>query len=81
MHLDIRLPMGLLFLIIGFILVGYGSSVDPVIYARRSIGNVNVGWGAVFMVFGALLLWLTRRARLLRRAGAQPESKPRSLER
>ena len=81
MHLDVRLPMGLLFLIIGLILVGYGLSVDPAIYTRRSIGNVNVGWGAVFMVFGALLLWLTRRARLLRRARAQPESKPRSLER
>lgn len=62
MQLDIRLPMGLLFLILGIILVGYGLISDPAIYAEHSLGqNVNLVWGAVFALFGAVMLWLARR--------------------
>lgn len=64
MQLDIRLPMGLLFLILGVILVGYGLVSDRAIYAAHSLGqNVNLGWGTIFALFGALMLWLARRAR------------------
>ena len=63
-QLDVRLPMGLLFLSLGLILAGYGLMADPVIYARHSLGqNVNLIWGIVFALFGALMLWLTARAR------------------
>jgi len=62
MQLDIRLPMGLLFLILGVILVGYGLFSDPAIYAEHSLGqNVNLLWGAIFALFGAVMLWLARR--------------------
>jgi hypothetical protein len=71
MHLDIRLPMGLFFLATGLILVGYGLTADPAIYARHSLGqNVNLQWGVVFASFGAAMLWLTVRAR----AAAAPDS-------
>ncbi len=64
MQLDIRLPMGLLFLLLGIILVAYGFVSDPVIYARHSLGqNVNLLWGAIFAAFGALMLWLARRSK------------------
>jgi len=63
MQLDIRLPMGLLFLLLGAVLVAFGFFADPVIYAKHSLGhNVNLIWGAVFAAFGAFMLWLAGRA-------------------
>lgn len=63
-QLDVRLPMGLLFLILGVILVGYGLAADPAIYAKHSLGqNVNLLWGAIFALFGVALLALVFRAR------------------
>jgi len=64
MHLDVRIPMGLLFLLLGIILVIYGLTSDPAIYQQHSLGqNVNLVWGSVFAVFGAFLLVLSRRRR------------------
>lgn len=63
-QLDIRLPLGLLFLILGFMLVGYGCVADPAIYAQHSLGsNVNVTWGGVFVLFGAITLVIYARHR------------------
>jgi hypothetical protein len=62
MQLDIRLPMGLLFLLLGIILVAYGFFSDPAIYAAHSLGqNVNLLWGAIFTLFGGAMLWLSRK--------------------
>ena len=62
MQLDLRLPMGLLFLLLGIILVVYGFVSDPAIYARHSLGqNVNLLWGSIFALFGAAMLWLARK--------------------
>ena len=63
-QLDVRLPMGLLFLILGLILAGYGLMADPAIYAKHSLGqNVNLIWGVIFALFGALMLWLKSRSK------------------
>jgi hypothetical protein len=62
MQLDIRLPMGLLFLILGIILVVYGLVSDPAIYVAHSLGqNVNLLWGAIFALFGGVMLYLSRK--------------------
>ncbi|HTL69611.1 MAG TPA: hypothetical protein VL200_18255 [Lacunisphaera sp.] len=62
MQLDIRLPMGLLFLLLGAILLVYGFASNPAIYAAHSLGqNVNLTWGVVFALFGAFMLWLARK--------------------
>jgi LPXTG-motif cell wall-anchored protein len=62
MHLDVRIPLGLLFLLLGLILVGFGFTSDPAIYVQHSLGqNVNLFWGAIFVLFGAAMLLLTRR--------------------
>lgn len=62
-QLDVRVPMGLLFLSLGAILTVFGLISDSSIYAKHSLGqNVNLTWGIIFALFGALMLWLARRA-------------------
>jgi hypothetical protein len=78
MGIDIRLPLGILFSLLGLILVIYGLAGDPSLY-QQSLGiNVNLYWGIVLLAFGALMFVLSRRgARSEARAAAAPES-PRS---
>jgi hypothetical protein len=59
--LDVRIPVGLLFTIMGVALVLYGLVSDPAIY-QRSLGvNINLIWGAVLLAFGVVMLLLARR--------------------
>ena len=61
MNLDIRIPIGLLFTILGVLLTGFGMVADKSIY-QRSLGyNLNVSWGLVLLVFGIIMLVLGRR--------------------
>ena len=62
MGLDLRLPMGLLFTILGLLLLGYGAIADRAIYARSLGVNVNLDWGGFLLVFGLLMLLLAWRA-------------------
>jgi hypothetical protein len=62
MKLDIRLPIGLLFSILGVLLVLYGAFSDSTAY-QRSLGiNINLWWGAAMLVFGCVMLFLSRRS-------------------
>jgi hypothetical protein len=61
MGLDIRIPIGLMFSILGGLLTVYGLVSDKAIY-QRSLGiNVNFGWGVVMLAFGLVMLYLGRR--------------------
>ena len=61
MKLDLRLPIGLMFSIMGAMLMLFGMVSDPAIY-QRSLGiNVNLWWGVVLLLFGLGMLWLMRR--------------------
>jgi hypothetical protein len=64
MSLDLRVPIGLLFGLLGVLLTVYGLVSDPAIY-QASLGvNVNLWWGLVLVVFGAVMLgsaWLGAR--------------------
>jgi len=62
MGLDIRTPIGLMFLILGALLLAYGLASDSALYARSLGLNVNAVWGAVLLVFGGTMLALGRRA-------------------
>jgi hypothetical protein len=62
MGLDIRMPIGWLFLVYGMLLIGYGAFGDKAIYERSLGVNINAGWGVVMLVFGAIMLALGRRA-------------------
>jgi hypothetical protein len=61
MGLDIRLPMGAFFSLIGAMLAVYGAFADRAIYERSLGYNVNLSWGLAILVFGVWLLYLSRR--------------------
>jgi hypothetical protein len=64
MQLDVRVPIGWLFLTLGVILVIYGFTSDPAIYVSHSLGeNVNLRWGTIFVLFGGIVLFLARRGK------------------
>ena len=58
MNLDLRLPMGLMFSIIGALLTAFGLVSDDAIYARSLGINVNLWWGLVLLGFGLAMLAL-----------------------
>ena len=63
MGLDIRLPVGAFFALIGFALSAYGLLGDKAIY-QRSLGiNVNLEWGIVLLLFGLVMMVLGRKGR------------------
>ena len=62
--LDVRWPLGLMFVLIGALLLAYGLLYTPEVVAgapSRQPHIVNVGWGAIMCVFGAAVLYLARR--------------------
>ena len=62
MSLDIRVPLGLMFGVLGLILCVYGAFSDKELYARSLGYNVNLIWGAVLLVFGLATLFVASRA-------------------
>lgn len=75
MNLDIRLPIGLLFVILGVLLGLHGLATgltDPARY-ERSLGlNINLWWGLVMLAFGAAMAHFGRRAAPAPSAPRQP---------
>lgn len=66
MGLDIRIPIGSLFVILGALLAGYGLISNPAIY-QRSLGvDINLWWGGALLVFGLAMLGLAWRAATVR---------------
>lgn len=60
MRLDIRFPIGLLFSCLGALLIIFGAVSNKALY-QHSLGvNINLWWGAVMLLFGALMLVLGR---------------------
>jgi hypothetical protein len=57
MRLDIRIPIGGMFALLGLILTLYGAftSGDPM-YARSLDVNINLWWGGVMLIFGVVML-------------------------
>jgi len=69
MNIDIRLPMGLMFAVLGAIIALFGLFSDPAIYERSLGFNVNLWWGLCLVVFGGAMLLLARRAQSRSKAG------------
>jgi hypothetical protein len=77
MNLDLRIPMGLMFLFVGLILTVFGMvTMGSPIYARSLGINANLDWGIVLLVFGGTMYILGRRGqrRALKEAPKPPAS-------
>jgi hypothetical protein len=62
MGLDIRIPLGLIFLITGGIISLYGFFTRNSGIYEKSMGvNLNLTWGAVMFVFGLIMFIVGRR--------------------
>lgn len=63
MQLDIRVPIGLMFVVLGVLLMAWGL-IAGAEYRAQSLGiNINLWWGAVLFVFGGGMLGWSRQAR------------------
>jgi hypothetical protein len=61
MNLDLRIPMGLMFLLVGLILSAYGLATQGSEIYVKSLGyNANLDWGLVLLVFGGIMFLLGR---------------------
>ena len=65
MGIDIKLPIGLMFTILGVLLTIYGliTNADKLIYTRSFQINVNLWSGLGMLVFGSFMLILAIRER------------------
>jgi hypothetical protein len=63
MGLDIRIPLGLVFLLIGGIMGAFGlyTHGDAALY-QKSLGiNINLVWGGLMFAFGAIMFFFGKR--------------------
>lgn len=63
MGLDIRLPIGLMFTLIGVLLTGAGLTTDAAELKRSLDININLYWGLFLVAFGAFMLIMAWRAK------------------
>ena len=83
--LDLRYPIGGLFVVLGLILAGFGLATNGDEMYRPSGGvNVNLWWGLVMLVTGLIFLALARRGARRDRdtisaAGAATEAREKAM--
>jgi len=75
METDLRVPVGLLFVILGLIMGIFGITSDPTLYGKSLGINVNLYWGIVELIFGSLMLVFGQAEN---RAGASAPQTPAS---
>jgi hypothetical protein len=60
---DIRIPIGLMFTLLGVIITAYGiiTGSDTEMY-QKSLGmNINLIMGILMLIFGPVMLWFAKR--------------------
>jgi uncharacterized membrane protein len=67
MGLDIKLPIGLMFGILGLLLTIFGLATmnDTEMYKASLDININLWWGIVMLVFGLIMLFTSKRPKEL----------------
>lgn len=66
--LDLRLPIGALFTVLGIVVAGHGLATrgDVARYAPSGSLNINLWWGLAMLLFGVAMLLGARASRLSR---------------
>ncbi len=83
MGLDIRIPLGLIFILIGTAMTVFGLLTQGSAIYDRSMGvNLNMGWGGIMLIFGAVMFFFGRRQRWQDDpVGPRPWERGRGIER
>jgi hypothetical protein len=64
MGLDIRLPIGLMFTLIGLLMTVFGLATGGSDLYQRSLDiNINLVWGLILLVFGGVMLFFSLKDR------------------
>jgi hypothetical protein len=61
MGIDLRYPVGLLFMTFGLLLVIYGLFAGTAAYSRSLGIDVNLWWGLIMLIFGGLMFFAAYR--------------------
>lgn len=63
--MDLRVPIALLFVVLGVILAVFGviTASDTAMYERSGGLNINLTWGVVMVLFGGIMYGLAALAR------------------
>jgi hypothetical protein len=69
MPLDVRLPIGGLFVAVGLLLLGYAAIAQGL---GTSAGHLNAIWGGVMLLFGVVLGYYGARAERRTRTSGPP---------
>jgi hypothetical protein len=66
MNFDVRIPMGMMFTLMGAVLMAFGLSTknNPEIYARSLGMNANLWCGVALLVFGLVMVIFGRRGQM-----------------
>ena len=65
--LDVRVPIGALFSMLGVLLTAYGAMEPSAVKgAFTKGGQINMWWGLVMLVFGVLMLLVARPSKAAR---------------
>lgn len=69
--MDLRIPIGVLFVTLGAILAVYGliTAGNTAMYERAGGLNINLWWGLAMLAAGIVFLGLAARGRRLERGG------------
>ena len=82
MGLDIKLPIGLLFSILGLLLLFYGlGTMSNTELYKASLGiNMNIWWGLVMTIFGGIMLYLAKKPKKIKKEGDEIKIGQRIVE-
>jgi hypothetical protein len=69
MNIDLRFPLGLLFIVFGGLLALFGLFTDRAVYERSLFINVNLWWGLVMLLFGGLMFFVAWKKLQAQRRG------------
>lgn len=77
MGLDIRMPLGLLFLATGGLMAVYGLFTrGSAIYEKSLDININLAWGLILLLFGLVMFWLGKTSNRRMSKGNPDRTRP-----